>query len=104
MRLEIICLFILLLFILLIICNCRENFTNYLSVYDGKNFYMRFLDYIHGNHRIPSRQRKGLIVSDLRGSPYLLNQYSDPYLVNPNFQDFKGFLWQMPHNRRIIRF
>tara|TARA_B100000123_G_scaffold262445_1_gene230540 strand:- start:233 stop:547 length:315 start_codon:yes stop_codon:yes gene_type:complete len=104
MRIQIILIFSLLLLVLLIICRNKEHFTNYLSVYDGKNFYMRFLDYIHNGYRNPINQRKSLLVNDLRGSPYLFNQYSDPYIIEPSFQDFKGFFWQMPHNRRIIKF
>ena len=102
MKLKIVLLLltILLLFIYLLFSN--EKFTNYISLYDGKDFYMRFLDYIHGSYRHPNYKRKGLMITDLRGESHLIDSKSDPLLVNPQFQDFKGFFWGMPNNRKII--
>lgn len=98
------CLILLLLVILFIILQQRkESFINYISVYDGDKSYMNFIDYIHSFYKGPSYKRKGLLVTDLRGDPHFLNRYSDPYVMNPRFQNFKGFFWGMPHNRKIIR-
>jgi len=98
-------LLLLLVLILLFFCILpkQERFTNYISLYDDKNFYMRFLDYIHGSHRIPNYKRKSLLVTDLRGNPHLIDNRSDPLIVNPTNQNFKGFYWGMPHNRKVIR-
>ena len=80
-----------------------EAFTNYLSVYDGDKSYMNFIDYIHSFYNYPYYYNRGYVLSDLRGQPHLINQYSDPYLVNPNMIHHHGMYFNMPHNRKIIR-
>lgn len=98
----------LIIFLFIVLYKTTEKFHNYLSVYDGDKSYMRFLDYIHGypqypfNLRYPINPRKGLILTDLRGDPHLIDYRSDPLIVNPEAQDYKGMVWGMPHNRKII--
>ena len=59
---------------------------------------MNFLNYFHGMY-----PDKGYLIYNSYGYPHYLNSRSDPYLINPNYQDFKGLYWRMPHDRKIIR-
>ena len=110
----------LIIFLFIVLYKTTEKFHNYLSVYDGDKSYMRFLDYIHGHPQYPNNlnypnnlrypinlnypinPRKGLMLTDLRGDPHLIDYRSDPLIVNPEAQDYKGMVWGMPHNRKII--
>ena len=96
------------LFILLIIFNLRqksEKFMNFLSVNDNRDLYVRYLDYLHGGHHIPTHHRMnmGYYIYDIYGFPHFINNYSNPYLMRQNLPHFKGYYFNMPHDRKIIK-
>ena len=76
MRIEIICLFTLLLLTLLIICNCRENFNNYLSVYDGfteRPNYQKLTKGTYGH----IKQQMPIVVAEI--AQYITKKYDLEY-------------------------
>ena len=98
MKVIILFLLILLLFYILY-KKCKEDFIgNFISVYDGKNFHYRFRDFLDGSN--PNR----IIIYDKFGFPHLLDNYSDLKFITPNnFRYFKGHVWNLPHDRKVIR-
>lgn len=94
-------------FIFLIIWNFlgTERFANYLSVADNRDLYVRYLDYLHGGYQIPTykRMNMGYYIYDIYGFPHFVNYRSDPYILNPHLQDFKGHYFHMPHDRKVIK-
>lgn len=98
MKLIILLLLIILLFIVLHNLKKEGFIGNFISVYDGKNFHYRFRDYIDGLD--PNR----MIVYDQFGYPLLIDKYSDLKFITPyNFRTFKGHVWNLPHDRKVIR-
>ncbi len=98
MKVLILFLLTLLLF-LLFYKKCKEEFVgNFISVYDGKNFHYRFRDFLDGY------DSNKIIVYDRFGYPHLLDKYSDLKLITPNnYWNFKGHVWNLPHDRKVIR-
>ena len=97
--------FIGLLFLIIWNFSGREKFANYLSVADNRDLYVRYLDYLHGGYQIPTykRMNMGYYIYDIYGFPHFVNYRSDPYILNPNFPDFKGHYFHMPHDRKVIK-
>ena len=102
-KIKVICIFLLLI-LLFISLYLRENegFQNYMVVHDNKDFYSRFLDFIHGqNYRIPYNTRKGLIITDLRGDPHFIDYKSKPKIIN-NRKNIDNHLWMNPPDKKLI--
>ena len=80
----------------------KEHFQNYLVVHDNKDFYTRFLDFIHGhNYRIPYNTRKGLMLTDLRGQPHFIDYKSKPRIINTS-RSIDNHIWMNPPNKKLI--
>ena len=91
--------FLILLLFYILYKKCEEGFIgNFISVYDGKNFHYRFRDYIDGLHQ------NRMIFYDQFGHPHLIDKYSDLKFITPlNYWNFKGYIWNLPHDRKVIR-
>ena len=97
MKILLLILSIILLFF--VIKNCRENFINYISYNDDpRDFYMKFIDFIHGVYRKPD-----MIVYDRYGNQHLLDYRSDPRFHYGNHpHHFNGHVWMNPSDRVVI--
>ena len=77
----------------------KEAFTNFLSVADDRDLYVRYLDYLHEGYKM----NKEFVIYDIYGVPHLINKYSNPYIISQSNPNFKGHFFQMPHDLKIIK-
>jgi hypothetical protein len=108
MNLKIISVIIFLIALFIYLLLTKEKFTNYLSVADNRDLYVRFLDYLHGGYTIPEKYRRGYFIYDIYGFPHYVDYRADPYFFNINknqnfMPSYQGFIWQQPHDRKIIK-
>ena len=100
MKLKIIVSVFIIVVLFLVLLFTKEHFINYISYNDDpRDFYVKFVDYIHGIYRKPN-----MIVYDRYGNQHLLDYRSQPLFhqaIQPNY--FKGHVWMNPNDRKIIR-
>lgn len=84
---------IIILFLFLLLRNNNELFRNYIAINnDKKDLYMRFIDYV-----LTGRKPNYIVYKN-----HLIDNKSNPEIINNNYKYFQGHVWMNPDNRILI--